>query len=183
MAPTIDQLNDTIQDLTNDIRTLKVCQGNVPAVAFPTFDGGYDDKTLGEFLDRFYLYGKINGWDQKRCCDVFPAALSGEALVAYKSLPTDVQNDWTKLADAFQQRFNRSEGHRRYLRLLERRSQTTDESVVTFSQAIKKLATRAYPKTYEYEKANGAKCKPYDDDYIRDKTVDHFLNGLRPQLR
>lgn len=72
MPPTIDQLNDSIQDLTNDIQALNVCLEHAYDAAFSTFNDdygdGYNDDCNGyefdeDFFGDFDYENHNNGYD------------------------------------------------------------------------------------------------------------------------
>ena len=71
----------------------------------PSYYNGYDAADFKAFIYRFEAFCAFHSIEDDRKCALFSGLLSDNALYFYIDLPSDTQNNWTRLSDAFQHKF------------------------------------------------------------------------------
>lgn len=121
------------------------------------------------WIKTFERIGRANRWGPDRKVELLPAYLRGRAADFYEDLDQDIQEDFDRLVDRMKERFCPKELQRMYYTELFQRKQLPRENVEDYGSSILKLARRAH---------GGVSLDEHDR-----LVMEHFLQGLRPELR
>ncbi|KAH7699558.1 Integrase core domain containing protein, partial [Aphelenchoides avenae] len=101
-----------------------------------------------------------------------------EALAVYQTLPDATKAEWDTLCGELAAKLITGDDDVQQQQTLNRRFQRPNESVAEFGLAIKALVKRAFPTSRQIGTA-----KPYTDEFQSHQAVNHFLAGLKPNIK
>ncbi|CAG7695813.1 unnamed protein product, partial [Allacma fusca] len=125
------------------------------------FSGINSDVTT--FMKNYELYAKINGWDDDKKFQYFPAYLTHLALQVYYQIEKNAK-DWKTLEKNFKEEFNESANIDLIENKLMRRKQEKDESAMQYITDVVNY------------------CAIVDDKMEMKRVCKHIMKGLRPEI-
>ncbi len=132
----------------------------------PEYSGNSRDVLPEQFLRKFDLFARINGWNEERKLLVVPMQLTEAALSWYESL-LDKPESWNKFSEALIKRFTNHGSDAVNFQLFGSRKQRQGESFEKYVDDMKKIAKSIRDKSLVPE---GVK-------------VITVLNNLQPKLK
>ena len=106
------------------------------------FNGRTDWK---DYLGHFSAVAHWNGWSYEELGLQLAIGLTDDAREVLSSLPADYQHDYHTLKDALTNRFSPEGRESHYSLQLMNLACGPDESVTSYGQSLRRLASRAYP--------------------------------------
>ncbi len=144
-------------------------QQHARSVVQPTKFFGEPGEDIEKWLKSFDRVAKANNWNSRRQCDILPAYLRDRAAEFYDELSPDDQGELDKLKQELSQHFMPREARRFYYADLYSRKQNPTETAADFGRDVQQLVRRAYAEM----------PVEHQDTLMRE----HFVNGLRPELK
>ena len=124
---------------------------------------------VDKWLRSFERVAKANQWKEERMAEILPAVLRDRAADFWEDLTEDQQKSYEETKKALKEHFLPPEARRMYHTDLYNRKQGDREPVEDFARAIQDLTRRAHSTMAATEQE--LLCR------------EHFLHGLRPQLK
>ena len=152
-----------------DIQFVRHDTPGVKSQVTPSKFYGEVGEDFESWIKTFERISRANRWRDDRKAEMLPAFLRGRAADFFEDLDSSVQDDFDYVVRRLKERFCPKELERMYYSELFQRKQLLGESVEDYGNAILKLARRAHGGVPQ-------------DEHDR-LAMEHFLQGLRPNLR
>jgi len=125
-----------------------------------------DKENIMECLELWNSAIMASGWSIDVKMVMFPLYGDGHALQYFRTLPTEVKENFCEIKQEFQKYFNSPSQRLQTKNLLGERSQKLNESVAEYYENIYSLVQRARgSRTIEFQ---------------REKSLEYFIKGLMP---
>ena len=132
-----------------------------PVITPDHFDG---TKSWRDYRVHFEVCAEVNNWTEVQKASFLSVSLRGRAQQVLTDLSTNKRRNYTELLAALESRFNPVNQTLYYRVQLKSRTMANNESLPELSQAIRRLATQAYPDA--------------SYDLLETLTLDHFVDAL-----
>ena len=132
-----------------------------PVITPDHFDG---TKSWRDYRVHFEVCAEVNNWTEVQKASFLSVSLRGRAQQVLTDLSTNKRRNYTELLAALESRFNPVNQTLYYRVQLKSRTMANNESLPELAQAIRRLATQAYPDA--------------SYDLLETLTLDHFVDAL-----
>ena len=132
-----------------------------PVITPDHFDG---TKSWRDYRVHFEVCAEVNNWTEVQKASFLSVSLRGRAQQVLTDLGANKRKIYTELLDALESRFNPANQTLYYRVQLKSKTKADNESLPELAQAIRRLATQAYPDA--------------SYDLLETLTLDHFVDAL-----
>ena len=132
-----------------------------PVITPDHFDG---TKSWRDYRVHFEVCAEVNNWTEVQKASFLSVSLRGRAQQVLTDLGINKRRNYTELLAALESRFNPTNQTLYYRVQLKSKTKADNESLPELAQAIRRLATQAYPDA--------------SYDLLETLTLDHFVDAL-----
>ena len=132
-----------------------------PVITPDHFDG---TKSWRDYRVHFEVCAEVNNWTEVQKASFLSVSLRGRAQQVLTNLGINKRRNYTELLAALESRFNPANQTLYYRVQLKSKTKADNESLPELAQAIRRLATQAYPDA--------------SYDLLETLTLDHFVDAL-----